>query len=482
MSQSLRSSRSGTTSATITSSPASINVERNEIGISISSCMKPAHFDSATELRAAFVARTSGGELRFELESGEAATAIVSPWSDWTVACAAGRFAEKRDATYAEALEHVALMFRDHLELDGWAVAPTALAGSPVGAWNQAVQAGVVLAGLSELASEMATRSGLSSAGLGSLALVAAVQRDLADGVLDGIGPRGPIVLGNCPGVCALGPATLRGDLRDAAEAFLGSSANASGIGAPDATALLGRIATRASDLWPATSEPVVTLVPSTFEDDSGVTAEVVGEGAGIVRYSGSGQPITFAPGISASFVKFVTRYDEESPNLPEFHFLVGEDAAGNSTTVLEARLLREKESGDAVALTDWVPVPAAQGIGFNRALTLSSALASDLAFVGGTYHLEFRATDAARNQSPVDCAHGIGCVTFTQTLLPPRDRGRETGRCATLSAPPARSMIVARSFEPMIQPSVGPFSKVALKAALTAQPGKCPGWSARTS
>src|SRR6266498_3444253 len=37
--------------------------------------------------------------------------------------------------------------------------------------------------------------------------------------------------------------------------------------------------------------------------------------------------------------------------------------------------------------------------------------------------------------------------------------------------------MIVATSFEPIIQPSVGPFSKVAFKAALAAQPGKitCP-------
>lgn len=403
-----------------------------------------AHFDSATEFRAAFVARTSAGELRYELESGEAATAIVGPWSEWTVACAAGRLAGRRDATYAEALGHAALMFRDHLELDGWAVAPIELAGDPVGAWNEGVQAGVLLAGLSELATEMATGSGLSAAGLGSLALVAAVQDDLADGVLDGKGSSGPIVLGSCPGVCALGPATLRGDLRDAAEAFLASSANASGIAAADATAFLGRIATRASDLWPAFSKPVVTLVASTFEDDSGVTAEVVGERAGVLRYSGSGQPITFAPGISPSFEKFVTRYDENSPNLPELHFVVGENEAGSDTTLLAARLLREQDGGDVLVVTDWSPVPVAQGNGYNRALILSSALASDLAFVGGTYHLEFRATDAARNQSPVDCAHGIGCVTWTQTLLPPplRQRaGTDGDACADAAIPTGHTL-----------------------------------------
>ena len=36
-------------------------------------------------------------------------------------------------------------------------------------------------------------------------------------------------------------------------------------------------------------------------------------------------------------------------------------------------------------------------------------------------------------------------------------------------------SMVVATSFEPIIQPSIGPFSKVTFKATLATQPGEIP-------
>src|SRR5262249_25361207 len=104
-----------------------------------------AHWDPTTELRAAFVARSNGEELRFDLESGETATAILSPWSEWTVASASARLATKKDATYADALNHATDEFRGILELDAWSVVPADLAGGAVGAWNDAVQAGLLL-------------------------------------------------------------------------------------------------------------------------------------------------------------------------------------------------------------------------------------------------------------------------------------------------------------------------------------------------
>src|SRR5262249_1321313 len=132
--------------------------------------------------------------------------------------------------------------------------------------------------------------------------------------------------------------------------AFLASSANLSGVSPADAAAFLGRVATRSGDLWPDSTLPVVALVASTFEDDTGVVASVEGEGAGVVRYTGTGKTITFGPGDSPSFTKYVTRYDENSPNRPEIHFLVG-DSAGQGSSNLEARLLRETQGNDVLVV-----------------------------------------------------------------------------------------------------------------------------------
>jgi len=165
------------------------------------------HWDASTELRAVFAARGSAQDLRLELDTGEQATAVVTPWSDWAVAEAAARLRTKRDSTYRDALTHAISRFRDHVELDYWSVVPAVMSTGPVGAWNEAVQAGVLLSALSALTAAMASASQLSTAGLSSIELVAAVRDDLgADAVLDGTGSHGRLTLGTCRSRPGSGP------------------------------------------------------------------------------------------------------------------------------------------------------------------------------------------------------------------------------------------------------------------------------------
>jgi hypothetical protein len=402
-----------------------------------------AHWDMGTTMRAAFVGRDAGGGLRLELETGEQATAVLSPWSDWAYAESIGRLQARRDPTYSDALTHAVERFRDHTELDFSSVVPASMASGPVGSWNDTVQAGVLLAALSALTADMASASQLSPAGLGSFTLVAAVREDLGDAVLDGTGPRGRLTVGTCSVVCVLRPLTLRADLRDAGVAFLGSSANMSGITAADAAAFLGRIASRVSDLWPAPTTPTVSIAASSFQDDDGVVASVDGPAPGVATYQGDGKTVAFAAGVAPTFVKFASRYAADAPNLPEWHFTVADNHSGDDELTLSARLSRQGAQGQAVLLKDWFTVPPATGNGYNRALVISSALHADVALVGGTYTLEFRAADALGDVTTVDCAHGIGCVSWTQTILPPplRQRPSDADACADAAIPTGHAL-----------------------------------------
>jgi len=405
-----------------------------------------AHWDASTQLRAVFAAGTPNRDIRLALDTGEEGTAVITPWSEWAFAYSFARHAAARDRAYADALTHAIQRFRDHVELDFWNVVPTVMSDGAVGAWNNGVQAGLLLSSLSKLTAEMASDSQLSMAGLSSLELVAAVRDDLSDAqaVLDGAGTQGELKVGSCTNVCVLSPFTLRANLRNAAADFLASSANTSGITVTDAAELLGRISARVSDLWPTV--PIVTILPSSFRDDSGVNAGVEGPGVGVAQYENQGTPIALAAGESPSFVKFASRYAADSENLPEWHFAVS-DNSGDPEITLSARLSRLSAQGALIGLKDWFTVTPVAGSGYNRALTISSALHPDIAVVSGTYILEYRATNALGNASLVDCGRGLGCVKWSQVILPPPLRQRQgTGGdiCADPAIPTAHVLGVA--------------------------------------
>ena len=399
------------------------------------------HWETTTELRAPFIAQTGITPGRLAIASGEQATLVVSPWTDWAYAYALARKLAGRDATVGDALGHSITDFRAHVEADFWTVVPRVMSDGTVGAWNDGVQTGVLLSGLSQLTADMASASHLSPAGVSSLALLSAVRQDLSDPdvQLDGIGPAGALDVGTCAVVCVLGPLTLRGDLQDAADAFLASTANTSGITPGDADQFLTDVAARVSELWPTSTAPVVTLVPSSFFDDNGVTAAVTGPGVGAVAYSGTGTQVTLSASPAAQFSKYASRYSATDDHLPVWHFRVGDNHSDEAALTLRGRLSRMNAQSQKVALTDWFPIPTADGDTYNRALVISSALHADVAVVSGTYILEVQATDTAGALSRLDCDMGIACVTWTQTLLPPplRQRvGTDDPVCSDLEIP----------------------------------------------
>jgi hypothetical protein len=166
-------------------------------------------------------------------------------------------------------------------------------------------------------------------------------------------------------------------------------------------------------------------LVPGLFEDDDGVVARVDGPGFGAVEYLGHGRLIVLdTAGAPASFIKFASRYSAEADNIPVVHFRL----TGGADAAVRVRLSRRTADGTPVVLKDWFAVPAVTGDGFNRAVAIRSAVHPDVARVSGAFTLEFRATDDVGNTTPVDCAAGIGCVRWTQTILPPPLRQRAGG------------------------------------------------------
>lgn len=228
-------------------------------------------WDASTALRGLVTTWTADGALAFDVARGDAiADVVLSPFTELAVAYAAARVTSGRSATFGAALPVSVQLWWDHLRVDFWKVPPVSLTEGDAGGWNAAVQAGLALAGLSQLVRRMAEESSISPAGLTTLGLLALLQRDLTDAgaQLDGVDPGGALTLGLCPGVCALSGRTLRADFAEAMALFLGSARNTAAIGVTDAKLFLDGVACRALELFPSTagacgydtSAPVITV------------------------------------------------------------------------------------------------------------------------------------------------------------------------------------------------------------------------------
>lgn len=237
-------------------------------------------WDSTTELRGAYVAWTPNQDLTFGFErAASVADVVMSPWTELAVAYAEGRVRSARSSTYEDALEDAHLLLRDHLSFDYWSVVPADLTSDPAGGWNDAVQAGVELAGLSELVRRAAVDSQISPAGLTTLQLLALLRRDLGDhgAQLDGHDDGGALALGTCGSVCALGPRTLRAHFAEAIASFLGSAANTSGIGVTDADALMQHLACPPlTELFPSTGSCDFDSLPPEIRIEDLADAEIL--------------------------------------------------------------------------------------------------------------------------------------------------------------------------------------------------------------
>lgn len=216
-------------------------------------------WDTTTELRALYVAWTPEQALTLDFKRGSKVTNVqLTPFSELAVAYGFARHTARKSPTLEEAFKHAHQRFRDFLKVDFWSVGPADLT-RPTGAWNDSVQYGAELAGLSALVLKMAKDSQISEAGLSSLQLLGLLRRDIGDASaqFDGYENNSRLGLGDCDSICTFDACTISGRYAGAIASFLGSSANQSGIGVTDAQMLLEHLANPtlspgAMELFPA--------------------------------------------------------------------------------------------------------------------------------------------------------------------------------------------------------------------------------------
>jgi hypothetical protein len=175
---------------------------------------------------------------------------------------------------------------------------------------------------------------------------------------------------------------------------------------------------------------PTVTVVSNQVQNEAGMTATVV-DGAsswGSVTYGPYvSVAVNLAPTGVPSFTKYASRYTAAGPNLPEWHFDVADNHTPAVGVILRGRISRQV-GASFVALTSWLTATTVTGAGYNRSLTLSSAVHEDIGELGGTYLLEYYADDTYANLS------ATASVDWNQTVLAPPVRQRLGGPCAASS------------------------------------------------
>jgi hypothetical protein len=357
-------------------------------------------WDAAQSLRAPIVAWSDSGTARFVFDRGaKVAGVVIGPWSELAYVLASARQARDLDDAFSTSLEKVLLLLRAHLEVDLWSTTPVDLTSGDDRTWQAPVQAGLEAAGFSQLVARMATASG--TGGLSSVDLLHVLSRDAADGLFDGRGVDGSLTLGTCKDVCRISSQTLRSNFADSMALFLAGDGNRSTIGAAAVNDFLVRVATRRSELFPDDGMDSYDVTPPTI---AVVASSVVDETMGSTT-------VPLVAGVTAVFGRYSDDYGPDSAGIPRWRFAVADDRTADADIAMSARLVR---TDDMAELAPWFAVPPISGSGYNREVVVSSALASSIATVSGTYQLELRASDEKGNVSPTTT------VSWQQTILPP--------------------------------------------------------------
>ncbi len=206
-------------------------------------------------------------------QAGQPATANVTPISHLAYALATYHvqsLGEPVDKAVAAAFIHLGAHFGNipgvSTDLDWLTVVPSGL-GVGDGAQLTAPQrAGLVLAGLSQLAASISSRAGISPGGeANALSLLTTLSEDVgADGFFDGLGTGGrQLVLPAADALSVSGPtataldgSTVRSALASGIANFVASSSNVSTITIPDTTGITGALS--------ADSDPYLFKTPGT--------------------------------------------------------------------------------------------------------------------------------------------------------------------------------------------------------------------------
>ncbi|MGO9829700.1 MAG: hypothetical protein ACLPJH_06130 [Myxococcaceae bacterium] len=248
-------------------------------------------------------------------QAGQPATANITPVSHLAYALATYHvrsLGEPVQQAVADAYTHLGAHFGNipgvATDLDWLTVVPTSLGAGNGAQLTAAQRAGLILAGLSELAATISNNAGISPGGeVNALSLVTALAEDVeADGVFDGLGtggqqlvlPAGGSVNANGPTATALDGSTVRVTLASAIANFVVSSSNASSVTIPDTTSLTGALSSDA--------DPYLFDSPGTPFDVTPPTLTVVSAPPAYTNQNTVNFSVTADVGPSSTGVKMV--------------------------------------------------------------------------------------------------------------------------------------------------------------------------------
>jgi hypothetical protein len=201
---------------------------------------------------------------------------VISPFTTVAAALAERRLSLGEDSVYHEAMQRAQAMLGQHLGDIDITDTPAHPIGEPASQLTARVRHGLALGALSLLAGRMADVAGASVRGVNTMILTHALVADASSETprLDGIGPEGPIELGQCQPqpdcpdcrpLCRLSADTLRIDLAETlAFHLVGSMVDGTGL-------LFGDVAGLADDIA-AGVEPLLfgDVAPGAIRDDQG--------------------------------------------------------------------------------------------------------------------------------------------------------------------------------------------------------------------
>lgn len=166
---------------------------------------------------------------------------------------------------------------------------PADVTAEAAAATTSDVRYGLALAGLSYVGTRIGEAAALSPNASNTLVLTGLLAEDLGseEALLDGVGPAGPLSLGECAApetICVLGANTARARLGEGIFAFVGSMRNRTGLEIPDVTLLVESIVNnRDPELFPGDAEvepadrvpPMVAWEAPTPENDAAVVGTI---------------------------------------------------------------------------------------------------------------------------------------------------------------------------------------------------------------
>jgi hypothetical protein len=207
---------------------------------------------------------------------------VISPLTTVAAALAERRLTLGEESVYHEAMQRAHAMLGQHIGEIDITDTPAHPIGEPASQLTARVRHGLVLGAFSLLAGRMADAAGASVRGVNTMILTRALVADASSETprLDGIGPEGPIELGQCSSrpdcpdcrpLCRLSADTLRIDLAETlAFHLVGSMFDGTGL-------LFGDVAGLADDIA-AGVEPLLfgDVAPGAIRDDQGPLVSVL--------------------------------------------------------------------------------------------------------------------------------------------------------------------------------------------------------------